>query len=248
MRTNWLNKTLLIVIPVVLSCGIALAQDSFPFPGEINADNVNIRADSTVTSESISKVNKGDSVEVVLELYDWYKIRLPKQAPSYIKKTLVIPLDEKSAKVAKERVNIRVYAAESSAIIGKANKDEIITILGEEGDWYKIEPVNKSFGWINKKFVNIVTAAKSPAITTAPAEPSPIEEIVTVEGLLKPKFFTSIATHKLISTDKNVFLLKGDREMLNKFLSQKVKVTGKSVICAGQDYSLIEVTNIEPLN
>ena len=117
------------------SLNILFAQETMPFIGEINADNINIRSDSTVSSEIICKVNKGEQVEVTRERYGWYKIRLPKYAPSFIKKNLVTAIEDKpansfdklrdsgtelnrNAKVIKNRVNIRLHPNESSPILG----------------------------------------------------------------------------------------------------------------------------------
>lgn len=130
----------------------AYAQEVTDFAW-VMADDINVRSDSTTTSEIICKVNKGDNVEVVLELYDWYKIRLPKNAPAFVKKEFVVIIDDKTAKIREDSVNIRLRPDTSSPILGEVNKDEVIKILGETQGWYKIEPLNHSFGWIHKQFV-----------------------------------------------------------------------------------------------
>lgn len=157
---------------LLLASGLALkgacAQAAFPCEGQINSGNINIRADSTVGSQVISTLNKGSRVEVVSELYGWYKIRLPQYAPSYIKKIFVTCIDNavppnttcKKGRVSKERVNIRMEPSESSWILGKTLKDEQVNIISEKGEWYKIEPSRESFGWVNKKFVNIIEKKK----------------------------------------------------------------------------------------
>jgi uncharacterized protein YgiM (DUF1202 family) len=127
------------------------------FEGVINIHNANVRSDATVNSKIICKINKGDIVEVVRELYGWYKIRLPKTAPAFIKKNLVSLLNEKTARVLKNNVNIRLEPSESSWILGKASQNEVVHILKDLGEWYKIEPINNSFGWIHKKLVDEVT-------------------------------------------------------------------------------------------
>ncbi|MFA5145198.1 MAG: SH3 domain-containing protein [Candidatus Omnitrophota bacterium] len=155
------------IIPAVLifafwlQFNICPAQPDPPlFQGEVNADNINLRSDSSVTSEVISILNKNEKVEVVLELYEWYKIRLPKPAPCYIKKNLaecsgMSPENKcKNARVLKNKVNIRLHPAESSPILGVADKNETVNVIKEKGDWYKIEPTQNSFGWINKIFIN----------------------------------------------------------------------------------------------
>ncbi len=131
----------------------------------VNADNINVRSDSNVSSQIICTVPKGEQVQIVLEKYDWYKIKLPKAAPLFIKKTLVelitpaVPLvppdanvaasqatEEKIGQALKDNINIRLAPDESAAILGKINKDELIKIAQDSGEWYKIEPTANSFG------------------------------------------------------------------------------------------------------
>lgn len=165
MRINWLNKLpSIFVFTLLLQAKICFAQSACLFQGEVNANNINVRSDATVSAEIICALNKNYRVEVIQEFYGWYKIRLPQNAPSYIKKNLVACSNIqsaaenrcKNAKVLKDRVNIRLHPNESSPIIGVVEKNELVNILNDKGDWYRIEPVQTSFGWINKRFVNKV--------------------------------------------------------------------------------------------
>ena len=164
MRINWLNKIPAVILVLLLEFKISSAETLSLFQGEVNADNINLRSDATVSSEIICTLNKNERVDIILELYEWYKIKLPKNAPCYIKKSLVncitvLSTTEKqckNAKVLKNRVNIRLHPNESSAIIGEVDENEIVNILKDEGGWYRIDPVQNSFGWINKGFINKV--------------------------------------------------------------------------------------------
>ncbi len=261
---------LIIFIPLGLSC---LAQNEhyesptiqseykpFLFQGVINADNINIRSDSTVNSKIICKVNKGSLIEVVRKLYDWYKIRLPKTAPSFIKKDLVIFIGDKTAKVLKDNVNIRLFPSESSWILGRANKNEVVNILQEQEEWYKIEPVNNSFGWIHQNFVDKATTINkteeiklTQGITRKEnkiVSENPVLEENTFEGTIKPygKVLKRKTTHKLITKDNRVFLLKGDKESLDSLNYHKVKITGKLIGPEKQKYPVIEIIKIEALD
>lgn len=151
---------LFVFLPLANYC---IAEELFPFLGEVNNNDINIRSDSTVSAQTICLVNKGARLEVLSELYGWYKIRLPKTAPSFIKKSLTTPIDEKTAKLIANRVNIRLSADESSPILGMADKDQTVNILEDKGSWYKIEPINNSFGYINKKFIVKVTVVEEKA-------------------------------------------------------------------------------------
>jgi len=263
------------------------AEEPMPFKTQVNKSGVNIRTDSTVNSEKICDIAKDTNLEVVKESYGWYKVRLPKNAPSFIRKDLInqiagmpdvvikdrvnirlIP-DESSSilggtrreklsilgEVIKERVNIRLGPNESAPILGKADKNEIINILGEEGGWYKIEPTNNCFGWINKGFLvklpakNQIepTQAKTPPIDKEKLQPDK-EDIaslkeVTIEGIVKPQgvFFRRIATHKLITTDNKIYLLKGNKPELDTLNYRKVTISGILTNLPNQKYPLIEI-------
>lgn len=249
----------------ILFPGVIFAQNSSEskiftsFQGEVNANNTNVRTDSTVNSKIICNLTKGSYVDVLWELYDWYKIRLPKAAPSFIKKSLAELIDEKTAKVLKDNVNVRLGPSEASSIIGKANKDEILNVFGEKVDWYKIEPVNNSFGWIHKKFVNKAVKLTAIQPTSNPMQgkngltnkPSSENKEIVIEGVINPygKVFRRLATHKFIANDNRIFLLRGIKENLNALTYHKVKITGKLIDKAdNQKIPVIEITKMEALD
>jgi uncharacterized protein YgiM (DUF1202 family) len=84
-------------IALFFLCKASSAEVFQPFQGEINADGTNIRSDSTVSSETICVLNKGERIEIIAQLYGWYKIRLPKNAPSYIKRSFLECINYKTA-------------------------------------------------------------------------------------------------------------------------------------------------------
>ena len=245
-----INRAFIVALFILIQFNLhsLSAQESLLFQGEITGNNINVRSDSTVSSEIICTVNKGDLVGVVSELYEWQKIRLPKNAPSFVKKSLVMLIGDKTAKALKDNVNIRLHPNELSPILGRVNKDETIIVLGERGGWYRIEPVNNSYGWIHKKFVNKVV----PMINkTEDAKLIKDNEGITLEGVILPygKVFKRKATHKLITKDNAVYLLKGNKETLDTLNYHKVKIIGKLITAAGkQKYSVVEIDKAQILD
>jgi uncharacterized protein YgiM (DUF1202 family) len=232
------------------------------FTGQINADGINVRADATVGSPVICTVDKGELVEAVAESYGWYKIRLPKQAPSYIKKELVECIEDhsgncSSGKVAGSRVNVRIAPDISSWSVGRADKDSVVNIIGEENGWYKIDPVYHSYAWINKKFVNkeivVIEKAQNECIFSPPLpkdELSADDQRIVVEGVVMPygMVLWRKATHKLVTSENNVYLLKGNRKTLNNLNRSKVKVTGRLIGPRDAKYPMIDVDLVEVVN
>jgi len=261
-----MKRTALSLILIGLFTALCFAQDLKPglFSGAVTTDNINIRTDSNTNSKTISTVSRGEVIEVVLEKYDWYKIRLPKTTPAFIRKNLLTPIDAKTAKVSKDSVNIRQSPSESAPIIGKAENNEILAVLEDKGDWYRIVPNENSFGWIHKKFVNKTAAAPKPPIkeetieTLVPKNVAPPSEKITlpkdanifIEGVIEPygKVLNRIGTHKLITKDYETFFLKGNTNNLNSFTYHKVKISGKLVASPKSKYPIIEITKMEALD
>ncbi len=270
------NRILLIFCCLALFFSSAFAKNFTPFQGKINAESINIRCSSTINAEVISKANKGEEVAVVSQAFEWYKIQLPKNAAIFVKKEFLVPLNEKStsaittaplnppeplaAKVQKDNVNIRLSPSEKSTIIGRLNQNQVVTIISTTGDWAKILPVSNSYGWVNKKFVDKVpeiipqAVAQSHPEKITPAQNTLSEKTteITVKGKIAPygKVFNRTATHKLISQDGNTFLLKGDKNSLNKLNYSQVKVTGKlyPAIKPNQNLPVIEIEKMEVLD
>lgn len=279
MRKNLANLillTALVVLPFLCKANSAFSSFEVfqPFQGEVNANGINVRSDSTVSSETICILNKGDRVEVISEFYEWYKIRLPKSSPSYIKKSFLECINYKtvepltsgqapaqkecvSAKLLRDRVNVRLHPNTSSKILGVIDKNETVNILAEEGEWCKIEPIVNSFGYVNKGFVNKVAAieiGKEP-LKKEEAKGSvnivPLSgENISIIGIIKPygSIFRRRATHKLITQENKIFLLKGDKKSLEVLCNKKAKVTGKIINAPGQEYPVIEVRISEAVN
>lgn len=277
MRSNHKSLVLMAILILLQLCRLFKAEAFDSFPGEINADDINVRVDSTITAEVISKVNKNEKVIVISEGYNWYKIKLPRNSPAFVKKDLLVNIDAKTAKVLKDKINVRLRPTESSPIVGRIDdKDETINIIENSGEWYKIAPVNNSFGWIHKKFVNkVIEPVIPPPVEEESVQQSAKDVIVQqsaeegdsalavkisgdkletdaqviVEGIIEPygKFWKRKATHKLVTSDNKVFLLKGSKEQLKTFTRQKVRITGKLITDEKQKYPVIEILNMENL-
>jgi len=227
----------------LIFCAPVFAAAFTAFSGQINADNINVRVDATVNSALIYSLSKGELVEVVSEAYDWYKIRLPKEAPAYVKKDLVECINSDpvtnpgkclSAKITKDKINIRLGPGESSWILGKADKLTVVNILAEESGWYKIQPIYQSYGWVNKKFVNMELIPLEKQNTSKAANTAKLGEQLLIEGTVSPYGIVlwRKATHKLITSENKIYLLKGNRKSLDSLNYHKVKVTGKLISAA----------------
>jgi len=256
------TKNLLIFFIIYFSlAGTGFADTFGVWTGQINADDINLRVDATVGAQVICTLAKGELVEVAGEVYDWYKIRLPAEAPAYIKKNLLEcnnvnadfashPGKCLSAKVIKDRVNVRLGPTESAWILGKVDRATVVEVIVEEAGWYKIHPVYQSYGWVNKKFVNKEAALpqKQEALVEA-ADTAKLGGQLVVEGKVSPYGIVlwRKATHKLVTSENKIYFLKGDRKSLDSLNYRKVKVTGKLISPAAK-HPIIQIDIIEALN
>ena len=252
-------RVLLVVLSLVFFSRMTIAQQETPFLGEINANNINVRSDATINAKVICTLNKGEQAEVISEFYEWYKIRLPNRISVYLKKNLAdcikygvsevpfVPAEIcLSAKVLRNRVNVRTLPEESSTIVGVVDKNEIVNVRGEAGGWYKIEPIQDSFAWVHKKFID----KASPKKIKSPIDPKTTkleENNLILRGVVKPYgiVFRRKATHKLVTDEGKVYLLKGNKISLNALTNQKVKVIGKEISPAGAKIPVIEIKIVE---
>jgi uncharacterized protein YgiM (DUF1202 family) len=261
MLLSFRIKSILIFFIFCFSLPSIAFTDTFDaFTGQINASGINVRVDSSVGAEVICILAKGELIEVVGEAYDWYKIRLPKEAPAYIKKNLLECNDVNadfalqsgkclSAKVIKDKVNIRLRPTESAWILGKVDKAMVVDIIADEEGWYKIHPVYQSYGWVNKKFVNkdVVVAQKQDTSIRITDTIKLLDQLI-VEGKVSPYGIVlwRKATHKLITSENKIYLLKGNRKSLDSLNYRKVKVTGKLINLGA--IPVIQIDTIEALN
>ena len=165
------------------------------FLGKIKENGINVRSDASTNSQVICKLDNGNNVEVVLEKYGWYKIRLPDLASCFIKKSLVAPLETevipalekgsnpqvkiKTIKAQGDNLNVRLGAGEKFLIIGRVSQNEVLNVVDDQGAWYRINCLKNSFGWVHSKFIEKISDIKelpnSPIIIPGPQAQSIIE-------------------------------------------------------------------------
>ena len=248
----------LTLIILLFCCNSLFAAENPPFTGVINSDSINLRIDSTVSSQSICTLKKGERVEVISESYEWYKVRLPKEAYVYVNKNLfgcikyrntdfsgkpaVASLQNEcvSANATKTNINVRLAPNESSAIVGRVDKGQIINVFSEKNNWYKIEPPNNSYGWISKKFVDKTSIKPDIAL----------QENAMLEGVVHPygRILWRKGTHKLITDKNEILILKGNKKSLDALNYHKVRVSGKTSGKSQEGYPILVISTIEALN
>jgi SH3-like domain-containing protein len=156
-----------ILLCLIISIGprmnpVAAREESLPFLAETTSDEVNVRAGQSTSFERVDQLRKGEEVLVVGKEFSWYKIQLPASSHSYLNKQYVRLLGPSAGRgggqrqaggITADRVNIRAGADIHFSILGQLTKGEQIYILEDKGEWYRIEPVAESYGWVDERFL-----------------------------------------------------------------------------------------------
>lgn len=159
----------------------------------INVSSANIRTEPTTSSKILTTLVKNNSVEILEDVGEWYKIKL-NDSIGYISKPLVsdqmetttsrsieeprqeISIQEtvqqpeeviiKPVYVNVEKANLRSSATTSSNIVGTANRKDKLEVIAEEDQWYKIKFLNEN-AYIRKDLVvNTIEEVKVPVANT----------------------------------------------------------------------------------
>jgi SH3-like domain-containing protein len=164
---------------VALACLLAsivstVRAESFPYTAYIRSDDVNVRSGPGDNYYPVSKLARGDVVEVYRhDPGGWYAIRPPAGSFSWISGEFLKPIDGSTAVVIGDRVVARVGSAFSDVrdcIQVRLERGEEVDVIEakrfNEGPaaqtWYKIAPPAGEFRWVSGKFVERELHAAKP--------------------------------------------------------------------------------------
>ena len=155
----------------------------------------------------------------------------------------------RNAKVIKSDVNIRLMPDEGSWVAGKVQENQVLTIIEESGSWYKITPPDNSFGWVYKKFVRKAEIAPTGLSTAELKQAQESGSEIVLSGEIQPygRVFKRQTTHKLVTEDNKIFLLKNGKDNLDVLIGRKVKITGTFEISPKSKFPVVVIRSIETL-
>lgn len=237
---------------MTLSSTASLAvEQTFPFTGRVNADNVNIRAGQSKNFDHIGTLQRDDTVVVIQKNYSWYKIRLPKTAQCYVYRELVHFLRDQIGEMTGSRVNVRARPQLNASVLGQLNKMTRVRIVETLDEWYRIEPVEGIYGWVLDEYIDYQSGqVPEPAVVQLPSrniyemkrkeeqrraqeearrlareQASKIRIRGTVR-LIEGRSTDSHVRHQMTSDEGKTFCLMGYRSILDGFLNHRVQIEG----------------------
>ena len=251
-------------------CLVANAgQPQPPFLAVINKDNVNLRAGPNENFERIYRLKKDEEVVVIDKNYGWYKIKLPITAKSYIINKYIALESDSIGKITADRVNVRAGAGVNFTSLGQLKMGEKVQIVEKLEGWYKIVPINESYGWILNEFVSFKSkdisayiskekilrekAASTATLGAAPPtasfrQPSELK-VISLVGSIKPEATLNLENihYKLVVEGQPAYYIEGMDGMLGNFVDCKVKMEGtlKKSFKEQQSYPVVVASKIQ---
>lgn len=122
--------------------------------GQVNDNDVNVRSKAASTSsDTVAKVNKGDTVTVTAQDGSWYQIRRGNGDTAYVSKSYVtgellseVPTFSGGEEIASQTyavtgssLRLRDSASTDGGIITTLSLDEVLDVLEVNGDWVKVK-------------------------------------------------------------------------------------------------------------
>jgi len=232
MKKKIIITTLVINLIFISSLNIPIFSQSSELLGKVNKSKINVRTDSRVNAPSLGYLTLGETVQILGEQFNWYKIILPERFFSYAYATYLKKKNNKQVEVTANILNLRSSPSMEASIIGKVKKGDILHPLENYGEWIKLKCYPHAHGWVHKKFIDTVSIEAK-----KPIEKSTSEDIVKplslddfhLKGIiseLKP-LQDCQANYKLKKGDLCIFFLKINKiNNIEDFVNKEVTIKG----------------------
>ncbi|GAB6179779.1 N-acetylmuramoyl-L-alanine amidase [Desulfotomaculum defluvii] len=154
----------------------------------VNVDKLNLRSGPGTNTALVGQVTKGNQLTVLAKSGDWYKVQAGGKeawaAGWLVSLKTTSPIDNttngstpttgqtstKIAVVTGDTLNVRSGPGTTNSIVGTMKKGDRLTLLGQSGDWYKIQGTTTT-GWVASWLV----AIQNKTVTSNPAPTSQVE-------------------------------------------------------------------------
>jgi len=165
---------------------------SGPGPAVVRQNNVNVRGKAAINSEVITRLTRGQRVNVLEEVTlskpkqdepaKWLKISLPTNATVWAHASFI---DSANNTVKPNRLNLRSGPGENYSVVGRIEKGTAIVPIEHKGEWVKLEPPPSAYGFVA---AHLLAKEAAPAIVSAtdPNVPPPIETAVPATATPAP--------------------------------------------------------------
>ncbi|MDD4561996.1 MAG: N-acetylmuramoyl-L-alanine amidase [Syntrophomonadaceae bacterium] len=158
---------------------------------EVTVNGVNLRSGPGTNYDIVGSANQGEILTLLDVNGDWYQVKTSAGLPAYIKATFTekaekatpVPVVSQPAPVASTAVSqvevisgnvyLRSGPGPNFDNVGSVSGGDILSVLGQEGDWYKIKKADGSSAYIAGWLVHSTNAAV-PTLATPNSNPAAV--------------------------------------------------------------------------
>lgn len=177
--------------------------DLQPGPATVMAENVNVRGQPTISSEVITRLNRGDTVIVLEKITrpkpkpgepaEWARIAYPTNAYVWVHAQYVDPTNKT---VLPRKLNMRAGPGENYSVVGVLEQGDTVLEVLTRDNWMQIVPPTNAYAFVAAQFLrqepSTLAAQVKPAgppeaearkeepLEKVPAEPGPAPVIETL--------------------------------------------------------------------
>ncbi len=130
--------------------------------GIVNASLLNVREYQDVYSSSLSKLSKGDEVEILNFENDWYMIKLSDGTEGFAKAEYITPNPVYYGKINTASAFVYSSVDEYSPVLSSLSQGEVVELLAYDGVWYKIKTPFSQTGFVLAQ--NIISTEESASL------------------------------------------------------------------------------------
>jgi uncharacterized protein YgiM (DUF1202 family) len=162
-------------------------------PATAKQNNINVRAQSHINSEVITKLKQGDAVTVLKQVTlskpktdepaNWAQILLPAGTHVWVNSSF---LDATNQTVKPSKLNIRSGPGENFSVVGQLHKGDAVKIGDTKGDWTSIDAPTNAFGFVAAHLLAHKDATPVAPPVVATVAPPPVTSTVDNPGTIAP--------------------------------------------------------------
>ncbi len=149
-----MNLKKLLVRSALIGCVMAMSATASAFAyskGMLNDNRVNVREESSTSSNVIGKLSAGDYVTIIGKEGDWYNVSYDSINSAYIHSDY-IDIVETDAYITADDIKLREEPDDSSEIIEILDEFDEIVVYSRTGNWYYAD-FNGEEGYVFAEYV-----------------------------------------------------------------------------------------------
>jgi uncharacterized protein YgiM (DUF1202 family) len=161
-----------------------------PGPAAITGDNVNVRGRASFLGEILTKLKKGDAVNVIEQVYlskpkkdepsQWAKISTPTNVNVWVHSNYI---ETTNGTVKPKRLNLRGGPGENYSVVGVLAQGDSVKEVSRKGVWIQIVAPEKSFAFLAAEYLKQDGIAPAvPPVVSIPVEEKPAETATVTDN------------------------------------------------------------------